>query len=73
MSKEEVEKLLERCTIDPDKDYRSEIRNFYIDKEGNLVWQKYRRIQIFPWQTSTDPHDCISKSKTSHPYILQTL
>ncbi len=32
-----------------------------------------RRIQIFPWLTSTDPHDCISKGKTSHPYILQTL
>ena len=31
------------------------------------------RIRIFPWQTSTDPHDCISKGKTSHPYILQTL
>ena len=33
----------------------------------------FRRIRIFPWLTSTDPHDCISKSKTSHPYILQTL
>ena len=31
------------------------------------------RTRIFPWQTSTDPHDCISKGKTSHPYILQTL
>ena len=32
-----------------------------------------RRTRIFPWLTSTDPHDCISKGKTSHPYILQTL
>ena len=32
-----------------------------------------RRTRVFPWLTSTDPHDCISKSKTSHPYILQTL
>ena len=31
------------------------------------------RTRIFPWLTSTDPHDCISKGKTSHPYILQTL
>ena len=34
---------------------------------------KYGRTRIFPWLTSTDPHDCISKGKTSHPYILQTL
>ncbi len=33
----------------------------------------FRRTRIFPWLTSTDPHDCISKGKTSHPYILQTL
>ena len=35
--------------------------------------EKYGRTRIFPWLTSTDPHDCISKGKTSHPYILQTL
>ena len=40
---EDIEALLERCTIDPDKDYRAEIRNFYLDEEGNLVWQKWRR------------------------------
>ena len=34
---------------------------------------KARRTRIFPWLTSTGPHDCISKGKTSHPYILQTL
>ena len=38
------------------------------------IWMtKRRRTRIFPWLTSTDPHDCISKGKTSHPYILQTL
>ena len=40
---------------------------------GNWYFRNFRRIRIFPWQTSTDPHDCISKGKTSHPYILQTL
>ena len=34
---------------------------------------EFGRPQIFPWLTSTGPHDCISKGKTSHPYILQTL
>ena len=34
-----------------------------------VVW----RTRIFPWLTSTGPHDSISKGKTSHPYILQTL
>ena len=33
----------------------------------------FGRTRIFPWLTSTGPHDCISKGKTSHPYILQTL
>ena len=32
-----------------------------------------RCTRIFPWLTSTDPHDSISKGKTNHPYILQTL
>ena len=36
-------------------------------------YEQCRRTRIFPWLTSTDPHDCISKGKTSHPYILQTL
>ena len=31
------------------------------------------RTRIFPWLTSTDPHDSISKGKNRHPYILQTL
>ena len=43
-----------------------------IDPKSIGVGQ-YRRTRIFPWLTSTDPHDCISKGKTSHPYILQTL
>ena len=38
-----------------------------------VVNMPLRRTRIFPWLTSTDPHDCISKGKTSHPYILQTL
>ena len=44
--------------------------------EATQAWNKFLKIgrtRIFPWLTSTDPHDCISKGKTSHPYILQTL
>ena len=42
---------------------------------GTQVFKEWTtgRTRIFPWLTSTDPHDCISKGKTSHPYILQTL
>ena len=42
---------------------------FHLIPQGGIIW----RTRIFPWLTSTDPHDCISKGKTSHPYILQTL
>ena len=35
--------------------------------------QEFGRTRIFPWLTSTDPHDSISKGKNRHPYILQTL
>ena len=47
-----------------------------ITKKHRLVYRIFEtegRTRFFPWLTSTDPHDCISKGKTSHPYILQTL
>ena len=44
-----------------------------VTKQVTIVGTGYWRTRIFPWLTSTDPHDCISKGKTSHPYILQTL
>ena len=60
--KPEMRKLFQLKLI---QEFQPEIQNDSRDKNG--------RIRIFPWLTSTDPHDCISKSKTSHPYILQTL
>lgn len=42
---EDAKSILERCTIDPTKDYRAEIRNFYLEKDGSLVWQKYRNYK----------------------------
>ena len=52
-------------------------RQGFVENDAYIAFKKailhVRRTWIFPWLTSTDPHDCISKGKISHPYILQTL
>ena len=35
-----LKREIERCKVDLSKDYRREIRNFYVDADGDLIWVK---------------------------------
>ena len=63
------------CSEHPASELKQYVYDFAVESGLPIVVYSDipRRIRIFPWLTSTDPHDCISKGKTSHPYILQTL